>query len=200
MTVQHPRPASPKMTADSFMEMIESRPREERWQLIDGEPFLMMSPPTIVHQRISLNLALLLNDALYVQRPSLFALIEVGLVVESQADFRPVADLAVVDAEAEQIHYAPRFYMAAEILSPSNTREHISRKRRYYAESPDCLHVLIVAQDDFCIEVWSRSSTWQGRVFRAPDDLIELTEFGFSCRLGDLYRGTPIFSEWQRSS
>lgn len=200
MTIQHRMSLARKMTADSFLEMTLSRPDEERWQLINGEPLLMMSPPTIVHQRIALNLALLVNDALDKWRQDLFALIEIGLIVETQKDFRPVVDLAIVDAEAQDIHYAPKFYMAAEIVSPSNTLEHISRKRLHYSEAPDCLHVLIIAQNDFCVEVWSRSSDWQGRVFRSPDDLIKLPEFGFTCRLGDLYRGTPISSAWQRPS
>jgi hypothetical protein len=52
--------------------------------------------------------------------------------------------------------------------------------------------VLIIAQEDFAVEVWSRSDDWKGRVYRSPDDRIELPEFGFSCTVADLYRGTPV--------
>ena len=38
----------------------------------------------------------------------------------------------------------------------------------------------------------SPADAWQGRVFRSAEDVITLPEFGFSCRLGDLYKGTPV--------
>ncbi|BDA82789.1 hypothetical protein Sa4125_03310 [Aureimonas sp. SA4125] len=192
MTILPPHSGPERMSTGAFLEMVDARPREERWQLIDGEPLLMMSPPTLVHQRIALNLASALNNALEVARPDLFALVEVGLQVDAHDDFRPIADVAVLDAEIEAVSYATRFYLVTEILSPSNSREHISRKHALYVDAPECMHVLIVGQDDFCLELWSRAGNWQGRVFRSADDIITLPEFGFSCRLGDLYKGTPV--------
>jgi Uma2 family endonuclease len=181
-----------KMTANEFLEFIEDRPREERWQLVDGVPFVMMSPASLPHQVIGRNLVRLLDFALEKNRPGLIAVQEVGLRLDHRSDFRPVADVAVLSAKVENEVYGARFHLAAEILSPSNTREHISRKRSRYSEGPDCLYVLVIAQDDFAVEVWSRGDHWKGRVFRSPDDLIELSEFGFVCRVGDLYRDTQL--------
>lgn len=185
--------ASPpgELTAEKFLDFIEGRPREERWQLIDGVPF-MMSPAMLPHQRIGANLMLLLNAALASRRPEMVAMQEVGLRVEAHPDTRVVADVAVVDFEVEDVLYGTGFYLAAEILSDSNTREHISRKREIYADAPNCLHILIVSQKDFAVEVWSRADDWKGRVYRSPKDRIELPEFGFSCHLADLYRGTQV--------
>lgn len=185
-------PSPRRYSAERFRRMVEARPREERWQLFDGEPYVMRSPATGRHQKIAANLDRKLTAALEVTRPELDVLREIGLKMEAYPDFLPVVDLAVVPAEVGDTLYFETFYLAAEILSPSNSHEHISLKRARYAEAPDCLHVLIVAQDDFCVEVWSRSHGWQGRVFRSPEDIIELPEFGFACRLGDFYRGTPI--------
>lgn len=187
----HVAPPPGKLTAEQFLEFIADRPREERWQLVDGEAF-MMAPARLPHQRIGLNLILLLNAALRDHRPDIVAMYEVAIRVEAFPDFRAVVDVAVVDSEVEDEVYGLGFYLAAEILSDSNTREAISRKRAIYAASPGCLHVLIIAQDDFAVEVWSRSNGWEGRVYRSPDDLIALPEFGFSCKVGDLYRGTPV--------
>jgi Uma2 family endonuclease len=185
--------ASPpgNLTAKKFLDFIEDRPREERWQLIDGVPF-MMSPSMLPHQRIGANLMLLLNAALASRHPEMIAMQEVGLRVEKHPDTRLVADVAVVDFEVEDVLYGTGFYLAAEVLSDSNTREHISRKREIYADAPDCLHVLIVSQKDFAVEVWSRADGWKGCVYRSPDDPIELGEFAFSCRVADLYRGTQV--------
>lgn len=188
----HVAPPPGKMTAEQFLVFIEGRPREERWQLVDGEAFMMMSPARLPHQRIGLNLILLLNASLRDHRPDLVAMHEVALRVEEFPDFLAVADAAVVDYEVEDIVYGTGFYLAAEVLSDSNTHESISRKRTIYAASPDCLHVLILSQKEFAVEVWSRSNDWKGRIYRSPDDLIELPEFGFSCRVADLYRGTPV--------
>jgi Uma2 family endonuclease len=188
----HVAPPPGKLTADQFLAFIEDRPREERWQLIDGEAFVMMSPATHPHQMISRNLARLLDKALEQHRPDLAALQEVGIRSDEHPDFLAVADVAVVDGQVENEVYGSRYYLAAEVLSDSNTRESISRKRFLYAASPDCLHVLIVSQRDVAVEVWSRSQDWKGRVYRSPDDLIDLPEFGFTCRVADLYRGTRV--------
>lgn len=188
----HVAPPPGKMTAEQFLAFIEDRPREERWQLVDGEAFMMMSPARLPHQRIALNLILLLNASLSEHRADLVAMHEVALRVEAFPDFLAVADAAVVDYEVEDIVYGTGFYLAAEVLSESNTHESISRKRTIYATTPECLHVLILSQKEFAVEVWSRSNDWKGRVYRSPDDLIELPEFGFSCTVADLYRGTPV--------
>lgn len=188
----HVAPPPGRLTAEQFLAFIEDRPREERWQLIDGEAFMMMSPARLPHQMIGRNLARLLDLALERDRPDLAALQEVAVRVEDFPDFLAVADVAIVNSEVEDVVYSTNFYMAAEILSESNTREFISRKRAIYAASPDCVHVLILSQDDFAVEVWSRSNDWKGRVYRSPEDVIDLPEFGFSCRVADLYRGTPV--------
>ena len=188
----HVAPPPGRLTAEQFLAFIEDRPREERWQLIDGEAFVMMSPATRPHQMIGRNLARLLDSALERHKPDLAALQEVGIRSDEHPDFLAVADVAVVDGQVENEVYGSRYYLAAEILSDSNTRESISRKRFFYAASAACLHVLIISQKEFAVEVWSRSNDWKGRVLRSSNDLIELPEFGFSCRVDDLYRGTPV--------
>ncbi len=188
----HVAPPPGRLTAEEFRDFIKDRPREERWQLIDGEPFLMMAPATVRHQLIGRNLARLLDAAFERTRPELVAIQEVGLRLEGREDFRPVADIVVIDAQVGAEVYGSRFHLAAEVLSPSNTIEHISRKRTLYALAPHCLYVLIIAQDDYAVELWSRADEWRGRVYRSPDDLLELPEFEFTCRVADIYRGVQF--------
>ncbi|MCQ0987247.1 Uma2 family endonuclease [Jiella marina] len=175
-----------------FLKFLEARSEDERWELIDGEPVMMMHPPSLKHQRIASNLERLLNDVFDKTRPELDAMREIGLAVEAHSDFRPQADVAVVDREPNGVYFAERFYLVAEVLSDSNTPEFISTKRLRYADHPDCLHVLIISQNDFAVEIWSRSNGWQGRVLRSPEDRIDLPEFGFSCAVGDLYSRTDL--------
>lgn len=180
------------MNEHRFLRFLESRSEDEKWELIDGEPIMMMHPPTLKHQRIASNLERLLNDALDANRPDLDALREIGLAVEAHPDFRPQADLAIIDRVPNGTYFADRFYLAAEILSASNTTEFISAKRARYADHPSCLHVLIVSQTDIAVEVWSRTENWKGRVFRSPEDRIDLPEFGFSATLKDIYSWTDL--------
>ncbi len=178
--------------AAAFPEMIRDKPREERRQLVEGRPFVMMTPPTITHQRIAYNLAARLNSALEAARPDLFTLLEIGPMIEGRADFRPIADLAVIDADATRGSYAAPFYLVGEVLSPSDTPEQVNAKKEFYASAPECIHVLILGQDERVAEVWSRSHDWQGRVYRSAADRVDLPEFGFSCWLSDLDRGTDL--------
>ncbi|MBO0904171.1 Uma2 family endonuclease [Jiella sonneratiae] len=183
----------PPMDEARFLKFLEARGEDERWELIDGEPVLMMHPPSLKHHIIGQNLERLLNDALETQASKLFAIREIGLAVEDKPSFRPQADVAVIDDDhGDNPYFAERFYLVAEVLSDSNTREFISTKRLRYADHADCLHVLIISQADFAVEIWSRSNGWQGRVLRSPEDLVELPEFGFTCRVVDIYARTDL--------
>ena len=50
-----------KVSLDTFHAFRDDRPKEEKWELIDGTP-TMMPPPTVMHQRIARNLETMLND------------------------------------------------------------------------------------------------------------------------------------------
>ena len=43
---------TPQLTMEQFHAFRDERPKEEKWELIDGVP-MMMPPPTLVHQRIA---------------------------------------------------------------------------------------------------------------------------------------------------
>ncbi|MCE7026793.1 Uma2 family endonuclease [Jiella avicenniae] len=190
-TLPSMREAGP-MNEARFLKFLEARSEDERWELIDGEPVMMMHPPSLKHQIIGQNLEQLLNDALEAKSPDRFAIREVGLAVPAHPGFRPQADLAIIDTIEGNPYFAERFHLVAEVLSDSNTPEFISTKRLRYADHPDCLYVLIISQSDFAVEIWSRSKNWQGQVLRSPDDRIALPEFGFSCAVQDLYVRTDL--------
>ncbi|MBO0663928.1 Uma2 family endonuclease [Jiella sp. MQZ9-1] len=196
MSVIDRRPSmrdEPAMEEARFLKFLRARSEDERWELIDGEPMMMMHPPSLRHQIIGQNLERLLNDALERQGTKRFAIREIGLAVETRPDFRPQADVGVIDDHlGDNPYFAERFYLAAEVLSDANTAEYIATKRLRYAEHAECLYVLILSQTECMVEVWARLDEWRGRVYRALDDRIELPEFGFSCELGALYARTQL--------
>lgn len=180
-----------KFSVEEFFALVETRPEEERWQLIDGVA-MMMPPPTLVHQRIASNLARKLNDAFDAAGLQLFAFQEVGLIVPEAELFRPEADVAVLDAQADYESYAHKFYLVAEVLSDSNTDKDIAVKRQRYLQHPDNLYFVLIEQKRVRAEVLARAGGWRSAEIEGNDAMLELPEWGIRAPLGDLYRGTPL--------
>jgi hypothetical protein len=42
------------------------------------------------------------------------------------------------------------------------------------------------------VDEWARHDSWQPRSLTAAHDRIEMPEFGLSCPVIELYRGTPL--------
>jgi Uma2 family endonuclease len=192
MTVDAPAPAlSGTMDVEEFMAFLETRPKGERWDLIEGVA-VMMAPPSVAHQRIAYNLCNLLIGAFTANGLDLCAYIGVGVRTRGVRNFQPEPDVAVLPGIAGYDLYSDRFQLVAEILSPSNTVGEIELKLRRYREAPDNLYALVIEPREFMIEIYAKSSDWQRIVLRQPEDLIELPEFGLRCHVRDLYRGTPL--------
>jgi Uma2 family endonuclease len=192
MTVNAPtRPSSGTMDVDEFMAFLETRPDNERWDLIEGVA-VMMAPPTYAHQRIASNLCSVLNSAFAAEGHDLFAYQRAGVRTPDVRNFQPEPDVVVVPGVAGYDLYSERFRFVGEILSPSNTRTEISLKLRRYREAPDNLYAVVIEPREFLVEIHAKSRNWEPAVLMKPDDPIEMPEFGLRCRVGDLYRGTPL--------
>jgi Uma2 family endonuclease len=192
MTVNAPaRPLSGTMDVDEFMGFLEMRPKEERWHLVEGRA-VMMSPPSLAHQRIALNLCELLNRGFAAQRSDLYAYHEIAIRVPGVINFQPEPDVVVAPGTAGYELYTEHFRLVAEILSPSNTRREIDLKLRRYCESPDNLYAVVIDARELLVEVHAKKYNWQPAILKSADDPIEMPELGLRCRLADFYRGTPL--------
>ena len=199
MTVNAPAPAlSGTMDVDEFMAFIETRPKGEHWDLIEGIA-VMMAPPTVVHQRIAHNLCNLLHAAFTARSLDLFAYTGLGVRTPGVQNFQPEPDVVVLPGAARYELYSEHFQFAAEILSPSNTRTEIGVKLRRYREAPDNLYVIVIDSRELLVEIYARNRSWEPHTLKNAGDPIEMPEFGFSCRVGDLYRGTPLHPERDQS-
>lgn len=188
-------------TVESFRAFYETRPDEERWELIDGVA-IMMTPPTLIHQHLATNLQRLLNDALERHDPTRFAYQRVGVDLEPEVErYHPEPDVGVIDAAYEpDQRYGRRFYLAAEIVSESDRRKlparswtRIEAKRSAYRLHPTCTCLLLIAQEQLRVDLDRRiEGEWRTTVLTSPDALIELPEFGLTCRVADIYRRTPL--------
>jgi len=200
-----PLHAQERMSLGQFRQFVEGRPEKERWELIDGVA-MMMTPPTLAHQRIASNLERLLLDTLESHAPSLTAFQAIGVNLGPTVDdYDPEPDVVVTDldtAETLDERYADRFYLAAEVVSPSD-RVDVESKRAAYKLHGACTCILTVQQNRFEVRIDLRTDTgWSEQLLNKPDDILALPVFGLRCKLSDLYRGTPLMPRppRQRSS
>src|ERR1700722_11543612 len=178
MTVNAPaQPQSGNMDVDEFMAFLETRPDGEHWELIEGVA-AMMAPASYAHQRIAYNLCNLLNNAFAVQDLDLTAYVDVGVRTPGVKNFQPQPDVVVVPGVAGFDYYSERFQLAAEVLSPTNTRQEIDIKLRRYREAPDNLYAIVIEPTEFLVEIYARSRNWQPAILGRADDPIEMPEFG----------------------
>ena len=185
------QPLSGNMDVDEFMAFLETRPDEEHWELIEGVA-VMMAPASYAHQRIVRNMCELLNNAFQAQHLDLFAYFDAGVRSPGVRNFQPEPDVVVVPGVAGSELYSERFQLVAEVLSPTNTRREIDLKLRRYREAPKNLYAVVIEPYEFRVEIYAKRSNWQLAVMAKPDDLIAMPEFGLSCRLVELYRGTTL--------
>jgi Uma2 family endonuclease len=192
MTVNAPaRPLSGTMDVDEFMAFLETRPDNERWELIEGVA-VMMAPPSYAHQRIASNLCTVLNNAFAARGLDLFAYQRAGVRNPGLRNFQPEPDVVVVPGIAGYDLYSESFQLAGEILSPTNTRQEIDLKLRRYREAPDNLYAVVIEPREFLVGIHAKRADWQPAILTKADDPIEMPEFGLRCRVADLYRGTPL--------
>jgi Uma2 family endonuclease len=192
MSVNTPAPAlSGTMDVDEFMAFLETRPDQERWDLIEGVA-VMMAPPSYAHQRITRNLCELLNSAFTAQALDLFAYFSSGVRSPGVRNFQPQPDVVVAPGVSGYDLYSERFQLVAEVLSPSNTRREIELKLRRYREAPDNQYIVVIEPREILVDIHARRADWQSARLTKPDDPIDMPEFGLRCTVADLYRGTPL--------
>lgn len=184
---------APQLTMEQFHAFRDERPKEEKWELIDGVP-MMMPPPTLVHQRITANLHRLLNECLEEVRPEWRADSEVGVWLKGDEKYNPEPDVTVIDtAVAIGQIYVERFYFVAEILSESDKKAVLEAKLRYYQHHEHNRCVLLVHQDRVGAEQHDRDGAiWRPRQLSGPHEPLTFPDIGTIGRLGDLYRFTPL--------
>jgi Uma2 family endonuclease len=187
-----------RISGESFRALQAGRPDHERWELIAGVP-MMMTPPTIAHNRIAGNLERLLNDALAAHDFSRLATQRPGIELGS-GDYKPEPDVGVIDADYEAgQRFVERAYLLAEIVSatddvqvPGTDRSWIDVKRDIYLGHAACEAVLLIEQERMEVRVDVKSGKGWHSLKLGPNDELFLPAFGLRCPVTDLYEGTPL--------
>jgi Uma2 family endonuclease len=181
------------MTVKEFYAFTDTRPDDEKWELIDGEPILNASPIP-VHQWIVRNILIALGNRERELKAS-WAILP-GLGIRVSRTNRPEPDLLIMPRAAFSADPAQRdtgeMIAAFEILSPSTADRDLRWKRTAYTSLPSLTHYIVVAQDAVDVVVFARDTGFAERRYRSLSDTIELPALGILLPLSEIYRDSGL--------
>jgi Uma2 family endonuclease len=181
------------MTVEEFFAFTDSRPDDEKWELIEGAPVLNATP-SYLHQRIAGNI----HSRLWVlaaEQPRAWTVIP-GIGVRITGTTLPVPDVLVRPDTPPGGNPRGRecddMIAAFEVLSPSTSDRDLKWKRAAYAGLPSLMHYVVVAQDTIEVVVFARDTGFAERRLTTLDAVLALPPLGASLALADIYRGTGL--------
>src|SRR5262245_42296289 len=135
------------MTVEEFYAFTDTRPDDEKWELIGGEPVLNAAPSPL-HQLIVGNV---IGALWYWKRElSLPWVVLPGFGVRVSDTDRHEADVLVVPSGRRSFDNnrdRNDVIVAFEVLSPSTERRDLQWKRSAYPGLPSLTHYIVIAQD-----------------------------------------------------
>lgn len=181
------------MTVEDFFAFTDSRPDDEKWELIDGEPVLNATP-SFLHQRIAANILSRLL-ALTTRQPQSWTVIP-GIGVRIAGTKLPVPDILVRPAAPPNGDPTSRecddMIVAFEVLSPSTSDRDLRWKRAAYTAMPSLTHYVVIAQDAVDVVMFARDADFAERRYRSATDVLEFLALGISLSLSEIYRDTGL--------
>jgi Uma2 family endonuclease len=177
------------MTVEEFFAFTETRPDEEKWELIEGEP-IMNAAPAHLHQIIVANLLAELTNMARRTRASWRAIPGIGVRLSDIS--APVPDVMIRPRDFLKGVICDDMIVAFEVLSPSTAKRDLRWKRKAYASLPSLEHYVVIAQDKAEVLTHDRPNGFAERLLRGMGVSVELTAIGITLPLTDIYRDTDI--------
>ena len=181
------------MTVEEYFAFTDTRPDNEKWELIDGEPILNASPSNL-HQVIAFNLAVLIGSIQRAQPRTWEAMPGIGVRVSDTS--LPEPDLFIRPsgtARREPFRRETRDVLVIfEILSPSTADRDLRWKRTAYTSLPSLTHYVVIAQDAVDVVVFARDASFAERRIRSLDGSLDIPSLGISLPLSEIYRDTGL--------
>jgi Uma2 family endonuclease len=163
------------MTVEEYFAFTDTRPDNEKWELIDGEPVLNDSP-TGLHQLVLGNLIFALAMIERREPQSWEAIPGIGVRISDTS--LPQPDVMILPAgtiRRDPYSRETRNVLAAfEILSPSTEERDLGWKRMAYPTLPLLTHYVVIAQDAVDVVVFARDGGFAEQHLRSLGDSPEL--------------------------
>lgn len=178
-------------TLSDFAEMEMNAPRDERWELIGGRIWRMMTGGTAAHNEIVLNLALAIKEALRRRGLPRRVYAENVKVVNAAAGLSAFPDLFVRCGERrpDQSEFDDPLAII-EVLSPSTRGKDMTVKAQAYRTIPTLAHLLLVDQDRMSVTAYHRvAGVWTTTDLTGPNDHLAIGDIGLTIPLAAVYDG-----------
>ena len=179
---------SPPMTIEDFLLFTDTRPDDEKWELIAGEP-IMNASPVFKHQIVVGNFIVELHRLL----TSRWAAIP-GIGVRLSDTSAPVPDVLARPRDRLVGAICDDIVVAVEVLSPSTANRDLRWKRKAYASLPTLQHYVVAAPDEAEILVYDRASGFIERRVEGLDATLDLSALGVTIPLAAIYRHVDLDS------
>ena len=180
-----------QMTIEEFLAFTDTRPQEERWELIEGVAVLNPSPVGL-HQLIAANIV----SRLLIHKEAVGALwiplLGIGTRVPAAPTSLPQPDVYVQASPAADSPVTDDAMVIFEVLSKSNTKADQAWRKRVYASVPNCQHYVTVNLKAADVSVFSRADGWVGTRLAGLDNKLKLPAIGVTLPLAEIYRWTPL--------
>lgn len=176
------------MTEDEFFEFIQTR--DEKWELVDGEP-VMMAGANQRHQDIAASTLTSLHTQLRGRKCRPTAADTGVSTIGGNIRYPDI----VVDCgqRDDKAMHATTPTLVIEVLSPTTRGFDSHRKVIEYKSHPDIKYILLIDTDNACSLLHYRDGEGWGEVmYDNLDDVIELPEIGASLALRDIYYGLEL--------
>ncbi|MBK5962265.1 hypothetical protein CCR97_29350 [Rhodoplanes elegans] len=188
-----PRISTGPMTIEAFYAFTDTRPDDERWELIEGEP-VMNAAASPMHQWIVKNLLFALTQRERAPGATWRVLSEVGLRISDLN--RPEPDVVILPGAVRPVDLPPRHLEAAtvafEVLSPTTADRDLRWKRNAYTTLPSLTHYVVIAQDAFEVVVFARDSGFAEQRLSGRDDAVVFPALGIILPLAEIFRDTGL--------
>jgi Uma2 family endonuclease len=193
MTMGIPRIDTGPMTIAEFYAFTDTRPDDEHWELIEGEP-VMNASPSFTHQLIVANIIGLLKAIEFNARASWTVVPSMGIRVD--VIDRPEPDIVVRPKGAPNNNPLSRecsdAILVFEVLSPTTADRDLRWKRKAYSSLPSVSAYVVIAQDAVEVVAYERSSGFAERRLDGAGAKLELSAIGVTLPLADIYRDTGL--------
>lgn len=182
------------LTVDEFIAFTATRPDEERWELIEGEPVLNATP-TDWHQTIVTNVIVTLAAAKQEFNADWLPIPGIGVRVGLTPPSLPQPDVMILEhgLGAEPSPVTSDALVVFEVISPSNRRTSEAWRRHAFATVPNLRHYVTIAQRRVEVVRYDRDRDWKPTAIRSLKRSLDLPALGpVAIPLARIYRWTPL--------
>jgi Uma2 family endonuclease len=190
--MQQKLPIGDQLTVEEYLDMTDTRPNDERWELIEGVAVLNASP-TNFHQIIATNIAFALSDWKAEHDVPWVPLLGIGTRVPVSPRSLPQPDMQVISLQPTvESRESTDGLVLFEIISKSNTRSDQAWRLKAYSSIPNCQHYVTVTQAKPAVSRYDRATGWTPVTVTGLQASLELPALGMAIPLKLIYRWTPV--------